>query len=148
MPAVLIDTNLLIYLYDFKNEFKQTRSQEVLDQLSLSGNGRLSVQSLAEFVSVATRKLSPPLSPGDAIEQVEHFMRLWQVFDLTPFIVLDAARGVRDYQLSYYDAQIWACARLNQVPVVLSEDFTAGSFLEGVRFVNPFATEFMLADWA
>jgi predicted nucleic acid-binding protein len=148
MPAVLIDTNLLIYLYDFKNEFKQTRSKEVLDQLGLSGNGRLSVQSLAEFVSVATRKLAPPLSPADALEQAEYFMRLWPVFDLTPFIVLDAARGVRDYQLSYYDAQIWACARLNQVAVVFSEDFSAGSFLEGVRFVNPFLPDFALSDWA
>jgi predicted nucleic acid-binding protein len=75
-------------------------------------------------------------------------MRLWPVFDLTPFIVLDAARGVRDYQLSYYDAQIWACARLNQVAVVLSEDFSEGSFLEGVRFVNPFVPDFALSDWA
>lgn len=52
-------------------------------------------------------------------------------------IVLEALRGVRDHHLPYFDAQIWACARLNQVPVVFSEDFNPG-FLEGMRFVNPF----------
>jgi len=37
-----------------------------------------------------------------------------------------------------WDAQIWAAARLNQIPVVVSEDFNSGSMTEGVRFVNPF----------
>jgi predicted nucleic acid-binding protein len=53
--------------------------------------------------------------------------------------VLEALRGVVRYRLSYYDAQIWAVARLNHVPVVLSEDFSAWSEIEGVRFENPFA---------
>ena len=38
-------------------------------------------------------------------------------------------------------------ARLNQVPVVFSEDFNDGSILEGVRFVNPFSREFLLEKW-
>jgi predicted nucleic acid-binding protein len=46
------------------------------------------------------------------------------------------------YQLSYYDAQIWAVARLNRIPLVLSEDFSDGSVIEGVRFANPFADGF------
>jgi predicted nucleic acid-binding protein len=62
-------------------------------------------------------------------------------------IVLEAARGVRDRSLSYYDAQIWATARLNQIPLVFSEDFTDGSVIEGVRFVNPLAGDFRLESW-
>jgi len=49
--------------------------------------------------------------------------------------------------LAYYDAQIWAAARLNQIPVVFSEDFNSGSTLEGVQFVNPFASDFVLETW-
>ncbi len=56
-------------------------------------------------------------------------------------------RGVRDHQLSYYDAQVWATARLNQVPVIFSEDFNSNAPLEGVRFVNPFASDFVLENW-
>ena len=41
--------------------------------------------------------------------------------------------------MHYWDAQVWAVARLNQVPFVFSEDCNPGATLEGVRFVNPFA---------
>ena len=75
------------------------------------------------------------------------FIRVWPVFDLTPLIVLEAARGVRDYQMSYYDAQIWATARLNQIPVIFSDDFNVGATLEGIQFINPFAPEFVLDNW-
>jgi predicted nucleic acid-binding protein len=79
--------------------------------------------------------------------QVEHLARSYRVLDLTPQIVLEAVRGVRDQRLAYWDAQIWATARLNQVPTVFSEDFRPGTTLEGVRFVNPFVAEFDLAQW-
>lgn len=62
-------------------------------------------------------------------------------------VVLEALRGVRDHGLSYYDAQVWATARLNQVPVIFSKDFDSGRVLEGVRFVNPFAPDFDLTTW-
>ena len=70
--------------------------------------------------------------------QIGLYERTFPVVPLTPAVVLEAVRGVRDHQFPYYDAQIWAAAKLNQVPVVLSEDFASGSTVEGVTFVNPF----------
>lgn len=35
-------------------------------------------------------------------------------------IVLESARGVRDHRFSFWNAQIWATARLNQISVVLA----------------------------
>jgi predicted nucleic acid-binding protein len=107
----------------------------------------LSVQALAEFFHVATRRLSPPLTAAEAYEQVTLLSQVWRVFDLTPVIALEAARGVRDHSLSYFDAQMWATARLNHVPLLLSEDFQDGRLLEGVRFLNPLTAEFDLAAW-
>ena len=75
-------------------------------------------------------------------QQIEALGQAFPVLALTPAVVLEAVRGVRDHRLSYYDAQVWAVARLGQVPVVLSEDFSPGSVLEGVAFVDPFAREF------
>jgi predicted nucleic acid-binding protein len=147
MPPVLVDTNVLVYFYDIQTPDKQARAMEVLNQLAMSGTGRLSVQCLSEFLTVVTRKLDPPFSRSDALSQAEQFTRMMPVFDLTPLIVLDAARGARDHGLPYYDAQIWASARLNQVTVIFSEDFSDGRMLEGVRFVNPFAKDFRLEDW-
>jgi predicted nucleic acid-binding protein len=150
MPPILIDTNVLLYLYDHNQPSKQEQAHRVLDELELSRSGRLSVQCLAEFFSVATvatRKLSPSLTATQALHQVSLFSRLWPVYDLTSMVVLEAGRGVQDHQLSYCDAQIWATARLNQVPTTFSEDFSDGAVLEGVRFVNPFASEFELETW-
>lgn len=147
MPSVLIDTNLLVYLFDHNSPNKSEQAQRVLKHLEETRNGRLSVQNLAEFFQVATHKLDPPLTYKEALNQVSLFIRIWPVFDLTPLIILEAARGARDHKLAYYDAQIWSSARLNQVTTIFSEDFSDGQVLEGVRFVNPFGTHFHLEDW-
>jgi predicted nucleic acid-binding protein len=115
--------------------------------LQQTGTGRLSTQALAEFVNAVMRKLDPPLSAAHAKQQGSLFATAWPILDLTPQIVLEAARGVRDHGMSYYDAQTWATARLNQIPVILSEDFRAGQILEGVRFVNPFAEALDVEAW-
>ena len=49
------------------------------------------------------------------------------------------------HHLSYWDAQIWATAKLNQIPVVFSEDFFDGQTTEGIRFMNPFSAKFQLS---
>ena len=54
-------------------------------------------------------------------------------------------RGVLRYRLSYWDSLIWAAANMNDIPCVLSEDFSDGRRIEGVVFLNPFADGFALA---
>lgn len=138
---VLVDTNILVYAYDSANPVKQKRALEVLDQLASSHAGALSAQVLAEFVVAVTRKIADPLDFATVRQSVENYLCSWEVFDVTGPIILEAIRGVQEYKLSYWDAQIWATAHLNQITLVLSEDFNSGSTLEGVTFKNPFAEE-------
>lgn len=145
---IFVDTNVLVYAYDRSEAAKQQRAVEVLDLLIASGKGVISTQVLSEFFNAVTRKIRMPLTIEDAMASVENHTRAWQVLDVTTFIILEAIRGVRDHQLPFWDAQIWATARLNQVPVVLSEDFASNRTLDGVLFVNPFADGFEPADWA
>ena len=147
MPPILVDTNVLVYFFDNNTPKKQERAELVLNRLRGAGLGRLSTQNLAEFINAAMRKLDPPMTAAKAMEHAALFSVTWPIFNLTPLIVLEAARGVRDHMLAYYDAQIWAVARLNQIPVVFSEDFQDGRILEGVRFVNPFLPTFILDAW-
>jgi len=148
MPPVLIDTNVLIYASDPADNIRQDQALRTLRYLDATRMGRLSVQCLAEFMHVATRPRKPLYTRAEARQQVEYLMQAYPVFDLTPLIVLEAARGARDHGLPYYDAQIWASARLNQMTVIFSEDFSDGETLEGVRFVNPFSDSFQLEHWA
>ena len=144
---VLIDTNILLYAYDRAEPVKQPKALAVLDRLVTWGIGVLTPQILAEFFVNATRKLDPPLTMEDAYERIQNYLLAWEVIDVTGPIVLEAARGVRAYKMSYWDAQIWASARLHQIPVIFSEDFNVGAVVEGVRFVNPFAEDFNLKNW-
>ena len=144
MATILVDTNILVYAYD-RNEFeKQGQAIETLNRLQITGSGRLSTQCLAEFFNAVTRGPAPMLSVEDAAQQVEWLARAWPVFDVTPPIVLEGIRGVREHQFNFWDAQVWATARLNQIPVVFSEDFNTGTLIEGVRFVNPFTENFQV----
>ena len=112
-----------------------------------AGTGFLSTQVLAEFYHTVTLKLASPLTPDQAYRCLEHYVQVWTVLDVTPQIVLEAARGTRAYSLRFWDAQIWAAAKLNGVSAVLSEDFAAGAEIEQVRFANPFAQTFQPEAW-
>jgi predicted nucleic acid-binding protein len=142
---MLIDTNVLVYAYDRSEPDKQRRALDVLDRLVSSGEGRLSAQVLSEFYVNVTAKIPSPLTKAEAEGRLAHYVQLWPVYPVSATVVLEAVRGVNDYQFSFWDAQIWAAARLNHIPVVLSEDFNAGAVIEGVRFVDPFEQDFGLA---
>lgn len=146
--TVLIDTNVLVYASDPSDRARQERALQVLKALDFNGSGRLSAQNLAEFLHATTRTRRPLYTRAQALSQVERLMRSFPVFDLTSLIVLEAGRCARDYSLAYYDAQVWATAHVNQVPVIFSEDFNPGQVLEGVRFTNPFVPGFRIEDWS
>lgn len=141
----LVDTNILVYAYDRSEPEKQSKSLDILDWLATRNKGALSTQILSEFFWAVTRKIAVPISIDDASKQIELYIRSWEILNITPFVVIEAVRGVRMHHLSIWDAQIWAVARMNQIPVVLSEDFPANSVIEGIRFMNPLAAGFDIA---
>ncbi len=147
MTAILIDTNILVYSFDLAERRKQALARTLLLNLQVQQQGCLSIQCIGEFFNVVTHGKLPRLTIQDGSAQVEFFLQSFPVFPLTAGIVRDAVRAVNAYQLSYYDAQIWACAHLNQIPVVLSDDFSDGQIIEGIRFVNPFLESFQLEKW-
>ena len=145
--SVLVDTNVLLYAYDRAEPNKQRRALAVLDHLVTTKRGALTPQVLAEFFVNATRRLSSPLTPDEAYQRIQNYVSAWTILPYTGQTVLEAVRGVRDHQLAYWDAQIWATARLNQVPVVFTEDLPGQSVIEDVCFVDPFEPEFDLDTW-
>jgi predicted nucleic acid-binding protein len=145
-PTFLVDTNVLVYAYDRSEPAKQATAINLLEHLTSVQSGVLSAQVMGEFFVTVTRKLAAPLTVDRALESLENYLASWTIVDTTSLVVLEAARGVRDHHFSYYDAQIWAAARLNQVPYILSEDFNP-ALIEGVQFINPFETNFSFDEW-
>jgi predicted nucleic acid-binding protein len=126
-----LDTNVLVYAYNTTDAQKRARSLEVLGRLGGGQGGALSAQVLGGFLMTVTRKIPQPLTLEEADRSVSHYVRSWVVYDVTEHSVLEAMRAVRQYQLAYWDALIWATAKLNRVPTILSEDFQNGILLEG-----------------
>ena len=143
--ATLVDTNVLGYPHDPRDEAKGAKVTDVLRRLLTVGRAAVSVQCLTEFYSATTRRLPEPLVPRVALEQVGRLVRSCLVLDLTPAIVLEACRGSAEHRLSLWDGLIWASAKMNGVPYVLTEDAEHGWFLEGVTYLNPFDPRFDLA---
>jgi predicted nucleic acid-binding protein len=147
MTAVLLDTNVLVYAFDMAESTKRLRAMKIILELQTNSLGCLSTQCLSEFFNASIRGTTPKLSIQEAFQSVQDYLLAFPTFPLTQSIVLEAARAVRDHSISFYDAQIWASALINEIPVVFSEDFQDGRVIEGVRFVNPFAETFELEKW-
>lgn len=134
---VFIDTNILVYAYDPSEPEKQEKAIAFLDQLVSLDQGLISTQVLSEFYATITGKISDSMTAEEAAERIKNFCQMWQVLPLNEIIVLEAVRGVQTHSFSYWDSMIWATARLNQIAVIASEDFSHGSFIEGIHFLDP-----------
>jgi predicted nucleic acid-binding protein len=143
--AFLVDTNVLVYAYDARAGSKRDRAIALLDTLAARRRGALTPQILSEFFVVVTQKLSPRLTAAEAERSLTNYARSWVIYDLTSLIVLEGVRGCQRHRLGYWDSLVWAAAKIHDVPNVLSEDFSDGSLLEGVKFINPFTSHFDIA---
>ena len=134
---VLLDTNILVYLYDIAEKSKRERALTVVDDLIRTARAVISPQVTGEFFQAVTRSRRPLLTHEEALARIRQYLTACEVVPITELIVLEATRGVESYRFSYWDAQIWATARLNQITTVYSEDFNSGATIEGIHFVNP-----------
>ena len=143
--ACLVDTNVFIYAYTNQDETKREIAREVLARISDEKIGCVSTQVLNEMFSRLIRGVQEISRIELAERNVSNLIDTWRVLDTTSETVKEAMRGVVRYRMSYWDSLIWAAAKTNGVPYVLSEDFSDGQRIEDVTFSNPFAAGFALA---
>ena len=145
MSDTLVDTNVLVYIYDPRDLTKQARAEAVVDRLIEKEQAAVSVQCLTEFFRTVRWRLPDPLGPEDALLRVTRLAGACRVLDLTASIVLQACQASNSYQMYIWDALIWAVARVNSIPFVLTEDAEHDTILDGVHFLNPFHQAFDIA---
>lgn len=138
---ILLDTNILVYIYDPFESAKQERAIAIVDRLIQTNRAVISTQVMGEFFMATTRATRQLLSPTEAIARIRNYISACYVVDVTRLITLEAIRAVEAHKFGFWDAQIWATARLNQISEVYSEDFKTGAIIEGVQFTNPLAQE-------
>lgn len=142
--GMLIDTNLLVYMYDPRDRIKQAVSIDLVNALIARNQAILSVQCLSEFYRAVTGRIPERMTPTEALTRVTRLTENCRVLAITPAVVLEGCRGAAQHQISIWDGLIWAVAKLNQVSFVLTEDAQHGLLREGVQYLNPFSSNFDL----
>lgn len=141
---IVVDTNVLVYAEDADEPVKRVIARPVLNRIVGEQRGALPIQVLGEFSAVMGRKFAHRMPFTELDRRLSFFEDAYEILPLDVGTIRKAVRAMVDHQLPYFDATIWASARLADATVVLSEDFDSGTQLEGVRFVNPFAKGFDL----
>jgi len=139
--AFLVDTNVLVYRFDARFPQKQRKAAALLRQGIADGSVRVPHQAIVEFVAAVTRPLirgRPLLEPGDARREAEEFLNQFEVLYPDAGLLRLALRGAAAYQLSWFDAHLWAYAEYHGLAELYSEDFQDGRMYGSVRAVNPF----------
>jgi predicted nucleic acid-binding protein len=139
--AALADTNVLVYRFDWRFPAKQERATDVLRAGIADGSLLVPHQAIVEFVAAATRPLDGEkslLEPADARREAEELLLQFDVLFPDEELVRIALRGAAAYQLSWFDAHLWAHAERFGLAELLSEDFEHGRLYGTVEAVNPF----------
>jgi predicted nucleic acid-binding protein len=139
--ASLVDTNVLVYRFDWRFPDKQRAATELLRQGIAEGSIFVPHQAIVEFVAAATRRLNedaPLLQLPDARREAEELLRQFDVLFPDRELVRLALRGAAAYELSCFDAHLWAYAERYGLNVLLSEDFQHRRLYGTVEVVNPF----------
>ncbi len=136
----LLDTNLLVYLYDVDSDREKRR---ILKNLLKNLSGwelSISSQVCKELVRVAKEKYDLPVKDIHNILQ-----KVREVFNILHEDCQDIETALilrEKYLLQYWDSLIIAVALNNNIPLILTEDATYNEItLEGrnVRLINPFS---------
>jgi predicted nucleic acid-binding protein len=131
------DSNVIIYRFDVTDRAKHATARRLWRELAAAGAAVISSQVLAEFISVARRKLKPQLTDEQLKIAVDSLAPRAMV-DANKGLVLAALDLALRYRLSIFDAMIVQAAIDAGASVLYSEDLNDGQDFGEVRVVNPF----------
>lgn len=142
--AALVDTNVLVYRFDPRFPEKQQAAADLLRVGIADGSLHLAHQAIVEFLPAVSRSIdddgTPMLEPADARREAEELLSQFEVLFPDADLVRIALRGMAAYELSWWDAHMWAYAERFGLSELLSEDFQTGRLYGTVQIVNPFAS--------
>ncbi len=130
MSKPFVDSNVVLYLLS-GDAAKADRAQALL-----AAGAIISVQVLNQVTSVCLRKLKMPWQEIDAL-----LMAVKAACEVMPLTVASHEKAVelaKRFQLSFYDANILACAVISGASMLLTEDMQHGLQIDGLVLKNPF----------
>ena len=130
-----LDTNVLIYADDARDEQKRECARELIRRLMRERRGVLSLQVLQEFFAAATRKLN--MSSENARQRIVQYSR----FDVVTLNTVDLIAAIdlhRLHRVSIWDALVVRAALNGACTTLHTEDMQDGYVVENLTLRNPF----------
>jgi predicted nucleic acid-binding protein len=135
-----LDTNILVYSFDSSEPDKQKISRNLIKDGLKEGNGCISYQVIQEFLNVATRRFSTPLSYEDSRIFLSTVLELLCEIYSSIDLYHSALEITERWKYAFYDALIIAAALQNKCRILYSEDLQDGQMIQELKILNPFKT--------
>lgn len=136
----LVDTNVLVYLFDADAPDKQRVSQDLVTACWRSETRySVSVQNLAEFSVVVTEKVENPMPMKDVrrfIRDIRDFEG-WNVVGYDSETILSAHEIRERHHVHFWDALLAATMIGSSIDTIITEDAHLLR-IPGITVVNPY----------
>jgi len=138
VSKIFIDTNILVYSIDQKDEDKKQKARRTLKKIIEFHQPVISTQVIKEFYVVSTSKLhADPI----VVKNIIHNFHNMEIVNNDLDLVEQAIDISVISQLSFWDALIIAAAEKANCEFVFSEDLNSGQTYRGVTVINPLDKE-------
>jgi predicted nucleic acid-binding protein len=131
-----LDSNVLVYALHREAGPKWPAAAAIVERAA-AASCFLTLQAISEFYAVVTRKQL--MVRKMAALRAEDFTTAFPTLSTSPQAVRNALALAGTGHVSWWDAVLIATAAEGGCSVILSEDFTAGATILGVRVERPFA---------
>ncbi|NQV91406.1 PIN domain-containing protein [Candidatus Woesearchaeota archaeon] len=140
-PLFLIDSNVLVYAYDKTDEKKHETAFNLMKKCwGQKVQYAISVQNLAEFMVIITKKVPQPLPIETAQEIINDIIEHsgWKVLHYDEKILKDALMLYRITQKHFWDTMIAATMLESKVFHIYTENVKDFKEYKHITVVNPF----------
>lgn len=132
-----IDSNIWLYVFIQRQDSKKAAIAKSIIQ---QNNVVISTQVINEVCVNLLKKTS--LSETELQELISDFYKKYIVIDINQEIMLKSSELRKQYNFSFWDSLIVACALHINLKRLYSEDMQNGLVVEGsLKIINPFASE-------
>jgi predicted nucleic acid-binding protein len=134
-----IDTNVLVYAFDFSEPVKQPKAQRLLDDLQAASAATVPWQVVGEFLNCLRRwQQQGRISASDVDAHIDDLLEAFPIALPTVNVVRVSLDLMRRHSLSHWDSMLIAACIDAGMDTLYSEDLSDGAVYDSVRVLNPF----------
>ena len=139
-----LDTNILVYAWDAKDQRKQSISRNLIRR-ALVGEGVVSQQVLGELAAVLLHRMKPAVPASEVLLALDSLASI-RLAPSGAGVVRRAVEAVTSFGIHFYDGLVVASAERGGCATLYSEDLNHGQSYFGVELVNPFLPDDAVAS--